>query len=226
MICRTNYPFSSILKYTIESDAPFKFYLRIPGWVAGNGTVQVGDDYPHPVTPDASGLHQILINSGITELIVTLPMEINVVSRNSSVGIFHGPLLYAADISYTESHHQPLNWTDRTPLPDFEVQGQSYDHVLEPTSPWKYAIDPSTISVETTAQGNHSLPNPVFTRNGPPISLRVDAYPIDWPVEMDTASLPPLNTSVHASDKIRLKLIPYGAAKLHIAQFPVARTIS
>lgn len=150
-------------------------------------------------------------------------MDVHIVSRNETVGVYYGPMLYAADIAYNESAHQPLNWTDRTPLDDYESHPKAKDHVLEPISPWKFAIDPATISVDTSPSQVKILPNPIFSRGRPPISLYVDAYPIDWPIELDTAALPPINPEVDPETKTRIKLIPYGAAKLHVAQFPVAK---
>lgn len=162
-------------------------------------------------------MHYFNISSGTTELIVTFPMKTEVVTRNQTVGIYHGPLLYAADIAYSQTSHRPLNWTDRLPLDDSQILPQTMDYVLEPTSPWQFAIDPDTISVEVGDTGS-----PIFGRNGPPLALYVDAYTIDWPITLDTAALPPINPLVDPATKIRLKLIPFGAAKLHIAQFPVA----
>lgn len=148
-------------------------------------------------------------------------MTITTVTRNGTIGVYNGPLLYAADIEYKETSHPPLNWTDRKPLP--EGDPRSKDHVLTPTSNWKLAIDPDTITVGESQRPHHELPNPVFTREDVPVSLQVDAYPIDWPIEFDTAGLPPIDPLVDKSEKVNVKLIPYGAAKLHIAQFPVAR---
>ena len=51
--------------------------------------------------------------------------------------------------------------------------------------------------------------------DAPPFSIEVDAYPIDWPVTLDSAALPPINLLVNAADRIRMKLIPFGAATLH-----------
>lgn len=150
-------------------------------------------------------------------------MDVHIVTRNETVGVYYGPMLYAADIAYNETAHQPLNWTDRTPLDDSESHPKAMDHVLEPVSPWKFAIDPETISVDTGPAQDRNLPNPIFSRGGPPVSLYVDAYPIDWPIQFDTAALPPINPEVDPETKTRLNLIPYGAAKLHIAQFPVAK---
>lgn len=165
------------------------------------------------------------MKSGQTTLLLHLPMQIRTVVRNSTVGIYRGPLLYAAAIDYSQTSHNPLNWTDRTPLPASEVDARSRDWALEPTSPWQYAISPSTLRVGTgqNLSAHDTLLSPVFALKNAPVSLEVDAYPIDWPEDKGTAALPPVDPVVDPTAKVTLKLIPYGAAKLHIAQFPVAR---
>ncbi|KFY78878.1 hypothetical protein V499_02053 [Pseudogymnoascus sp. VKM F-103] len=204
--CDTNYPFSPKLKYTIKSKTDFNFAVRVPDWASASlpkSSTQIGGGIPVPLSPDSSSLQQIPIKKGTTKIIITFPMEIHVETRNETVGFYYGPLLYAADIEYEETTHRPLNWTD--------------------LSAWQFAVDPSTVAVERNWRENEILPNPVFARDGPPTALSVDAYPIEWAVEKDTAALPPINPTVDTLRKTRLKLIPFGAAKLHIAQFPVAK---
>ncbi|KAL6831900.1 hypothetical protein V8C40DRAFT_285338 [Trichoderma camerunense] len=204
-------------------ETSFEFGVRVPHWTKHEATAQVGQQRPVHLYPDSNGVHYTKVLPGVTKIIVKLPMDVHIVTRNETVGVYYGPMLYAADIAYKESAHQPLNWTDRTPLDDSESHPKAKDHALEPVSPWKFAIDPETISVVTSSAQDRNLPNPIFSRGGPPVSLYVDAYPIDWPVQFDTAALPPINPEVNPGTKTRIKLIPYGAAKLHIAQFPVAR---
>ncbi|KAH8586555.1 hypothetical protein B0O99DRAFT_701834 [Bisporella sp. PMI_857] len=221
--CDTNYPFSDELRYKINSETDFNFYVRIPEWtVKQKAKVHLAGDEAKNFTV-GNGLHRFFVKKGQTSLSVQLPMEITTVTRNQTIGVYRGPLLYAADIEYLYTPHQPLNWTDRTPLDNSEVSPHSKDYVLEPTSEWRYAIDPSTLKVSEDCPKNTKLANPVFTRGGSPIRLEVDAYPIDWPETLGTAALPPVDPIVDRSTKATLKLIPFGAAKLHIAQFPIAK---
>ncbi|KAJ4196250.1 hypothetical protein NW767_009368 [Fusarium falciforme] len=148
-------------------------------------------------------------------------MTTTIAYRNNTVGVYRGPLLYAADIKYSSSSHRPLNWTDRQPLPTSEVDARSLDWVLEPTSNWRYAIDPTTIKLGRTIPYGTKLPNPLFDRHNFLPSLEVDAYPLNWSETLGTAALPPEHVEVNKSEVTKLKLIPFGAAKLHIAQFPI-----
>ena len=222
--CHTGYPFSDILKYSIQSDTDFDFFIRVPEWtVKDRASIQVGNASAKSLEPDDSSLQQVRILKGLTELSVHFAMETKTVQRDDSVAIYHGPLLYAADIECKSTSFTPLNYVDRKPLPDSELDPRSHDWELVPTGEWRYAIDPSTVAVERVGGEDAELPSQVFSRSNPPVSLFVDAYPVDWPEDRGTAAVPPTHPTVDGSKKTRLKLIPFGAAKLHVAQFPVAR---
>lgn len=229
--CTTNYPFSGTLRYSIETSTQFDFALRVPEWAQSSleqSMSALNASRNSPLTPDSSNLQHYSISPGTTTITVTLPMPLRVEYRNSHAAIFRGPLLYALDISYNTSFHQPLNWTDRLPLPVTETVPQSKDWVLTPTGPWKFAIDPEVtkMTVESIRSEEAELPSPVWSRDGPPTAVWVDGYPIDWPEDKGTAAVPPdIPVVVNATNKTRLKLIPYGAAKLHIAEFPVAKIV-
>jgi hypothetical protein len=220
ILCNTAYPFSDTLSYSIEAEDDFDFAIRIPSW-STNGTIETEEEgsHPTPLHADISGLYHVPIKRGSAQITVKLSMDIYTVIRDGSIGIYHGPLLYALEVEHTSTTHQPLNWTDRTPLNDSETHPHSHDYVLEPTQPWNYAVDPSTIRVEYSGKG---IRNPVWANGGSPTSLTVDGYPIPWSTAIDSADIPPENPVVKRADRVPLKLIPFGAAKLHMAQFPVA----
>ncbi|RAH82390.1 hypothetical protein BO86DRAFT_429272 [Aspergillus japonicus CBS 114.51] len=223
IICDTKYPFSEDLTYTITSDISFSFAVRIPEWVSGVATAQVGSssNKKQSLSPDSNGLHYFSIGLGTTTIHVSLPMAIDIVPRNQSVAIYHGPLLYALAIEYNETSHLPLNWSSQLPLESGEVVPKARDHYLLPTSNWQFAIDPSTALFHRERSSN-ALANPIFAKDAPPVSISVDAYRVNWPTTLDAAALPPIHPPVNAADRTTIKLIPFGAAKLHIAQFPVA----
>jgi hypothetical protein len=175
-----------------------------------------------PLSPDNFGLHRLTVGPGLTDISVCLPMDIRVVTRNECVAIYRGPLLYAADIEMDSSSHPPLDYASHRPLADDEVVPQSRDYEFSPKGEWRYAIDPKSVTIEHTRSDEEDLPGDLFTLGGPPTRLWVDAYRIDWPERDGTADVPPRRPSVHKSEKIRIGLVPFGAAKIHIAQFPVA----
>lgn len=223
MDCSTNYPFADTLSYDIDSETDFDFYVRVPEWtVKDEATAKIGDDDAESLSPDGDGLHRVQIKKGTTKLIVQLPMEVKTVTRDGSVAFYRGPLLYSADIKYNETKYSPLDYGTQEPIPKDQLHPDAYDATYEPVSEWRYAVDPSTVTINKGDETG-KLPNPIFVNNGPPTSLKVDAYPIDWPVQNGTAASPPINPTVDASKKTTIKLVPFGAAKVHIAQFPVAQ---
>lgn len=226
MSCDTNYPFSDQLNYNIESDTDFNFFIRVPEWVVvDKATFKIDDDEAKPLSPNNDNLQQVEIEQGTTKLTVIFPMEIKTVTRGASVAFYRGPLLYTADIKHNEIRYSPLHYGTLEPLPADQIHRDSYDAIFEPVSEWRFAVDPSTVKVnrgDETAE----LRNPVFVNDGPPTSLEVEAYTIDWPVKNGTAASPPTSPTVDPSRKRTIKLIPYGAAKLHIAEFPVAKLVA
>ncbi|KAI9148723.1 Six-hairpin glycosidase [Paramyrothecium foliicola] len=221
--CRTNYPFGSTLHYEIHSETNFDFAMRIPSWTTPEANFKVNCGVSKQVSTDDTGLQHVSISPGTTTIKLELPMTVRIETRNLSVGIYYGPLLYALDIPYAETSYQPLSWVDRKPLADEEIHHKSRDHVLQPTGHWQYAIDPNSVIINESPSNETTLPNPIFSSDGPPVSLTVDAWEISWSTEKDTAAWPPIVPIVERQKKTKINLIPFGASKLHIAQFPVAK---
>lgn len=68
------------------------------------------------------------------------------------------------------------------------------------------------------------FPNPICVNNEPSTGLKVDAYPIRLPISNRTAAElnHPLIRVWDQPQKTTIRLIPFGAAQLSIAQFLVA----
>ena len=225
--CVTNYPFSDTLKYLVSTETKFSLFVRIPEWAAaGQATVQAGSSTSSIASPDPStGLFENVVLSGESTIEVKFPnMRIRTVTRDGAIAFYRGPILYASDVDFKQTAHRPVDYANEEPLPDEEIHPGAADYSITPLSEWRYAVDPSTVAVsEDRPLQDGTLPSPLFVRDGPPVSLTVDAYPIDWPLEHGTAAAPPLNPRVDRTSKTKLRLVPFGAAKLHIAQFPIAK---
>ncbi|KKY14018.1 hypothetical protein UCRPC4_g06879 [Phaeomoniella chlamydospora] len=113
--------------------------------------------------------------------------------------------------------------SDQKPLPDDQVHSHTHDWVLPATSQWKYAIDPSTLEAQSSEIGDVDLKNPIWASDGPPTTISVDAYPIEWNDDGGQPSDPPVKANVTGTAR-KVKLVPYGAAKLHIAEFPIVNS--
>lgn len=219
--CETDYPFGQTLQYTIESQTSWDFYIRVPGWVTSASTSSGGK--PQPLSADEDGLHKVKITPGITHLVVTFGIEVRVVPlSDNTVAIYRGALLYALDIDYDISSSVPLNWTDRTPLPASEFDLRVHDHEYTPVvaDSWAIGIDASNITVHDSSLNHPSLTSPIFARGGPPVYMEVVASRITWPEDKGAAGLPPASPEL-VGEPFTARLVPYGSAKLHMAQFPM-----
>ncbi|KAI0842957.1 hypothetical protein F5Y06DRAFT_77736 [Hypoxylon sp. FL0890] len=214
----TNYPFGMNLNYLVTSDSDFTFYVRIPGWADSSSTITGPDGKTNRVSPSDQGLQKIQLGHGTSHISINFNTEPRVVTRaNNTAAIYYGPLLYSLYIDAEVSDVPPIAFSGGS-VPSTSTTSQTHDHIIEPKSIWNVAIDPSQIRV---AQADVStLSNPIWDLNAPPIELRVAAVEIDWPTEFDTAANPPLEPQI-TGKPFSARFVPYGSAKIHMAQLPV-----
>ncbi|PYH89615.1 hypothetical protein BO71DRAFT_413224 [Aspergillus ellipticus CBS 707.79] len=208
IVCNTNYPFAHDLQYTTSATHPFTFLIRLPTW--STSTTIILNPSPH------TGMQEIPLEPGTSHIHVTFTTDIRVDPRaNDTVSIYHGALLYAIPITY--------NLTSQR-VPGYETAPPNVlNHDLLPTSPWAYAIDPTTLRFRSMANGTEKLPNLLWTL-GAPTSITATVCEIDWPMVDGYAANPPLKEDRRCVGKpFEIDLVPYGSAKLHMAELPVMR---
>lgn len=84
-------------------------------------SVQVAQ--PVGLTPDSSGLQEVIIKAGGTQVEITFDQKVDIVSReNGVVAIHRGPLLYALDLEYTTQSFPPLQYRPVKPLTANQVR--------------------------------------------------------------------------------------------------------
>lgn len=222
--CDTTYPFGGTLVYTINADQAFDFYVRVPEWyVPTSSSISVGGQ-SQSLSPDAStGMHIISVPAGQTTITYNLGTNIVVQPRaNNTVAITYGALLYGLEIGESTTAEPPKDWGSKTPYPEGYAPPQSHDYTIENTTVWSVAIDPSTLKVQGgSSTDGGPLSNPIFDLGAPPISMSVQACEIAWPLWRGLPDIPPkLADRKCLGASFEARLIPYGAAKLHIAEFP------
>jgi len=222
--CETKYPFDGLLQYVISSSGNFDFYVRVPSWyISKHSNIEVGTGKTQALSPDTkTGLHKISLKSGVTEVTYILAAEIRIEARaNSTISVYYGSLLYALEIGSKNSSTRPKSFSSNAEFPEDYAPTPSRDWIMTNTSAWSVAIDPSTIKMHKSADPDTSLPNPLWVPGASPVWMSVQACEIDWPLFQGVPGpVPAPHSRKCLSDVSEVKLVPYGTAKLHMAELP------
>jgi len=206
----TDYPFRDRLEFAVQVERPVQFSLslRIPGW-ANSARVTVADEKPAAATPGT--FYEIDRQwEGTTHVVLQLPMPTRIERRfNDAVTISRGPLLMSLAVG--------AEWK--------KLQGEPPRVVYEvlPTSPWNYAlqIDPEHLEASIRIEELPIADSP-FSSAHPPVRALVQGRLLpDWKLDRDAAAPPPKSPVTSKQPLTDLTLIPYGAAKLRITEFPL-----
>lgn len=226
--CETNYPFDNTLSYTIQNTGNMDFYVRIPAWATNTSSLVVSTtkDSHSTLSPDpATGLQKISLpasNGQATSVSLTLSSNIRTEARaNETVAVYHGALLYALEVGATNTSTIPKMYNEPdTFYPAGYAPPQSRDWEYHNTTAWNVAIDVSTLKFHSASV--KTLANPIFAPGAPPTYITAQACQIDWPLYLDSVpGYPPTGDAKNClGDAFQVKLVPYGAAKLHMADMP------
>ncbi len=206
--CETDYPFKGHLTYTVRTDAPVAFTLKIH--VPENCSAVTVDGRS---TPAENGFVTVRRTfEGETTLAVDFTFE--TVFRKTTEGLsclWRGPLLYSLPI--------PGEWTRLEYVRDNVERKFPYcDYTVTPTGKWNYAFENAPMTTE-----EHPVDATPFSESAPPVTLAVTLSEINWPGRED---YPNLCTAYPASKRRRgepavHRLIPYGCTTLRMTEMPV-----
>ncbi|KAI4258613.1 MAG: hypothetical protein LQ352_001148 [Teloschistes flavicans] len=231
--CNTTYPFSHILRYTFTASAPFNLHLRLPSWATSYQILAISHGVSTTYTteslkpdPHTGMLALNLLPSGT--ITYTLQTAIRTEDRgNASLSVYHGALLYALDVGFSDTVSQtsisglphddddPNNNTNTIPT-------AAHDHTIAATKPWNIAIDPATLAFH--AGGDQvALKNPIWAYGAPPSWITAQGCEIGgWGVEKGVPTVPPRKGERRCVGEVReVVLRPYGSLKVHMAVLPV-----
>ena len=229
----TNYPFEDriVFKFHSGRDVFFPFYLRIPSWCADAAIHVNGKKSGIKPVPSAYIKITRLWKDG-DSVVVNLPMKIEVKEwkeNKNSVSVNYGPLTFSLKIK----EDYMVKASDETAIWDSKWQSgadlkawPSYE--IYPGSPWNYGlvlnqIKASSFTIEKKAWPADNFP---FTADAAPIVLKVKAQQIPgWKLDAYGLCGVLQNSPVKAVGPVQMvSLIPMGAARLRISQFPVTGT--
>lgn len=205
----TDYPFRDRLDFTVTVDQPARFTiaLRIPAWSKQPQLTFAGEK---PVAVPPGEFYTFDREwKGKTQFSLRLPMPVTVERRfNDAVTIRRGPFVYSLPVGE--------KWTTLDGKPP------RVTHQVLPTTPWNYALlidekqPEASIRFEDLPIGD--IP---FSAARPAVQASVQGKLLpSWKLERDAAAPPPQSPVESDQPLIELKLIPYGAAKLRITEFP------
>jgi len=211
----TDYPFRGIVRLTMNPSSPtaFPLRLRIPDW-AGGATIAVNGEPAGGIRPGEFYTLDHSWKKGDT-VVVKFPLQVRVSpGYNNSVVISRGPLLFSLKIGE--------KWQKITAGMSHPAKPPAADWEVLPFTPWNYGL----IIDRANPEGSVAvIEKPVganpFSPEGAPVELQVKGRRIPTWTLVD-GSAGPLPDSPVASDQPveAVTLIPYGAAKLRITDFP------
>lgn len=218
----TNYPFGESIKFTLHIDnkvksAAFPFRLRIPAWCK-KGSIKInGKTWQEPGGNQIVNITREWKSGDVVELI--LPMHI---FRNkwheNSISIERGPIVYALKIG--EEVKEVKN--DKDPV----TYGDSYVEV-RPTTPWNYGlmdIADERLDEYYTFEKKKEITGFPWNTEAVPVFITTTAKRIpSWLLYNEMAGPIPYSITygLEAAKEEAIILIPYGATRLRISQFPV-----
>jgi hypothetical protein len=125
-----------------------------------------------------------------------------------SVYVMRGPLLFALDIGE--------KWKK------LDQKGETADWEVDPTTPWNYGLMVNRNNPQQSFVIDYDkMTAQPFSPRGAPISIRAKGIRIpSWKMEDNSAGLLPQSPVKQSGATETITLIPYGAAKLRITEFP------
>ncbi|WP_033293215.1 beta-L-arabinofuranosidase domain-containing protein [Amycolatopsis jejuensis] len=207
----TTYPFEETVEISVETPNPTEFtlHLRIPGWCS-EATLEVAGE-AIAVRPDERGYQAVRRQWKDGDRVrLVLPMRPRTVARDKgAVGVRLGPLVMALGVKEVwrpvPDHPGPAEWE------------------ITPRSAWNIGLwldDPARIDTwEVERRPVAAVP---FTAADAPVVVKAKGAPIpEWTMVANSAGPLPQSPVAANLPIHQVLLIPYGCARLRVAELPV-----
>jgi uncharacterized protein len=209
----SEYPFrdTATIRIHLDRSADFPLSLRMPAW-CDRPVVRINGEPQRFETK--SGIAVFKRSWSNNDCVaVELPMEARCETRgNNAVGILRGPLLYALPL-----REQWCRRTGNLPFANYEV-------FPERDAQWNVAIRLERRAPGKSFQLSESpVPRQPFGAGSHPVALRAKACTVStWTEEKNSAGEIPVSPVEPEGQDTDITLVPYGSARLRIAEFPFA----
>lgn len=219
--CQTAYPFENILTYTITASGPFDLYLRVPSWyVPDRSSVNLNGLLRRALNPDPkTGLHRVSIPAGPSTLVYTVGAAVRTETRpRDAVSVYVGNVLYSLDIGQANTSSVPH---ESGGAPRFDIPFKdARDWYFTSTEPWNVAIDPASLTYHAMPSNGRPLEHDSYREGGGGYVTALGCE-IEWPLFRGVAPdvVPNAPRGCVSRPKI-YRMIPYGAAKVHMSELP------
>ncbi|MGI6367077.1 MAG: beta-L-arabinofuranosidase domain-containing protein [Anaerolineae bacterium] len=206
---QTEYPFEGTVRVTVMADSPLRMGLElpVPRWAASAQLI-LPDGRTLALT---AGSWHVLEQEwcGRSELLLELEMGLRVETRHrGAASILYGPLVMALEIGE--------EWRligGEPPHGDWEVH---------PTTPWNMGLVLDRAHPQQSLEVHRRpMGETPFSPEGVPLYALVQGAPLaQWVLQQGTAGPVPESPAASGAPLRPLRLIPYGATNLRIAEFP------
>lgn len=224
----TRYPFDGAIRFRVQTDknVAFPLYIRIPSWASG-ATLRWNGGSSKPQAGTIARIERTWNPND--EVMLELPMTVRSETRfNNSAAILRGPLYFALRL--------PKKYTA---IQNHKYQG-SFTWSIEPGAPWNLALKldrdhPERSFTEVVGKpGTYPFADkgdPIYDKasntcqpfagDAPVILHGVGRTLPAWTLKKNSADDPPPSPVEASGPDVPLELVPYGCARLRIAEFPV-----
>ncbi|AFK07990.1 hypothetical protein BG32_11660 [Mesotoga sp. HF07.pep.5.2.highcov] len=207
----TDYPFDDKIEILIDNNADFEIplHFRIPGWATKSEVTLNGSAFDPENNEGYLTIKRLWNRGDRVELVFRSRVRTSKWFKNS-LSVEKGPLLFALRLD------EKWNTTNKDgEFPEYEVYT---------TSPWNYALKVDLKNPEKSfsfIKRTQQLSEQPFDQNLVPVLIEADAAKVEeWSWERNSAGTLPESPVRPEGPLEKVCLIPYGAARLRIAQFP------
>lgn len=207
----TGYPFSDKIAIAIQPThtAHFPLYLHIPGWCT-IPSLSVNGQPVDVITGDTGYVRLDREWQPGDVIQLSLPMQARIERRGQgAISVQRGPLVFALPI---KERWQKLRGNE--PYVDWEVY---------PDSPWNYGllIDAARPDSSFAVHTRPLARQPLAAADAPVLLTTKGRRIPSWGMVMNSADTPPLSPVVSDEPVEEVTLVPYGCARLRIAEIPI-----